>query len=188
MRKWLAGYLVLACLLLVSGCAATEHAAAVPYAITFNVVGDVNPDMSGRPAPIVLKVFQLKRSSAFDSADFFSLQSKPEQVLGGDMLSVDRVILRPGESRTLRYQGSVDAHAIGVVAEYRQIERSRWKLTVPLPPAKQLNFYRFWQTSPAEMTVTVAVRKGGVVLGTQAAAGKLEQGRQLAGNNVQERQ
>jgi type VI secretion system protein VasD len=182
--QWVAGCLTSACLLLIAGCAATEHAAAVPYSITFDVAGDVNQDASRRATPIVLKVFQLKTSSAFDSADFFSLQSKPDGVLGNELLSVDRIIVRPGESRTLHYSGSVDAHAIGVVAEYRRIEQSRWKLTIPLPPAKQLNFYRFWQTSPAELKVTVAVNNGGVALGTQAALGNL--GRpQSAGNDVQ---
>ena len=185
--QWPASCLVSACLLLVPGCASTEHVAAAPYSVTFNVAGDVNPDASRRPTPIVLKVFQLKASSAFDSADFFSLQSKPEGVLGSELIGVDRVILRPGESRTLHYSGSVDAHAIGVVAEYRQIEQSRWKLTIPLPPPKQLNFYRFWQTSPGEMKVTVAVKNGGVALGNQAALDNLVRP-QLAGNNLQEYQ
>lgn len=182
MRQWQApaSCLVSAYLLLVTGCAATEHAAAIPYSITFNVAGDVNPDASRRPTPIVLKVYQLKTSSAFDGADFFSLQSKPDSVLGSELLGVDRVILRPGESRTLHYSGSADAHAIGVVAEYRQIEQSRWKLTIPLPPPKQLNFYRFWQTSPSELKVTVAVNNGGVALGNQAAAGNFASP-QLAG-------
>jgi len=163
--QWPAGQIVLACLLLLPGCAATEHAAAVPYSITFNVAADVNPDLNRKPAPIVLKVFQLKTTSAFDGADFFSLQGKPDEALAGALLGVDRVILRPGESRTLRYPGSVDARAVGVVAEYRSLEQNRWKMSVPLPQAKQLNFYRFWQTSPSEMKVTIAVRNGGLAIG-----------------------
>ncbi|MFP3427639.1 type VI secretion system lipoprotein TssJ, partial [Pseudoalteromonas sp. SIMBA_162] len=83
-----------------------------------------------KPSPIVLKVFQLRAASAFDGADFFSLQDKPENILGADLLGTDRVILRPGESRTLHYRGNVEAGAIGVIAEYRMLDRNRWRLTV----------------------------------------------------------
>ncbi|CAM8759499.1 hypothetical protein NCM_00359 [Burkholderia pseudomallei] len=38
-------------------------------------------------------------------------------------------------------------------------------MTVPLPRAKQLNLYRFWQTSPGEMKLQVAVKNGGIGLG-----------------------
>ena len=146
----------------VAGVWCAEHAAAVPYAITVDVAPDVNPDMNRKPSPIVLKVFQLRAASSFDSADFFSLQDKPENVLGADLLGTDRVILRPGESRTLRYRGNVEAGAIGVVAEYRMLDKNRWRLTVPR--AKQLNLYKFWQTSPGELKLSIAVRNGGVAL------------------------
>ena len=157
-------FIVWGCVMLLPGCGATEHAAAVPYAITVDVAPDVNPDPNRKPAPIVLKVFQLRAASSFDSADFFSLQDKPENVLGADLLGTDRVILRPGESRTLHYRGNVEAGAIGVVAEYRMLEKNRWRLTVPLPRAKQLNLYKFWQTSPGELKLSIAVRNGGIAL------------------------
>lgn len=168
---WPAGHIVLAFVSLLPGCAATEHAAAVPYSVTFNVSADANPDLNRKPAPIVLKVFQLKGASAFEGADFFSLQNKPEGALGGDLLGVDRVILRPGESRTLRFSGNVAANTVGVVAEYRLLEQNRWKLTVALPQPKQLNFYRFWQTAPREMKVTIAVRSGGLALAGDTRGG-----------------
>ncbi|MBN3817347.1 type VI secretion system lipoprotein TssJ [Paraburkholderia sp. Se-20369] len=164
MRRRSGGFIVLGCVLLFPGCGATERSAAVPYAITVDVAPDVNPDLNRKPSPIVLKVFQLKSAAAFESADFFSLQDKPESVLGADLLGVDRIILRPGDARTLHYRGNVDAGALGVVAEYRVLEKNRWRLTVPLPRAKQLNAYKFWQTSPGELKLAIAVRNGGLGL------------------------
>ncbi|AJX35266.1 type VI secretion system lipoprotein TssJ [Burkholderia oklahomensis] len=165
MRRRSSGFIVLGCVLLLPGCGATERSVAVPYAISLDVAPDVNPDINRKPSPIVLKVFQLKTASAFESADFFSLQDKPESVLGPDLLGVDRIILRPGDARTLHYRGNVDASALGIVAEYRVLEKNRWRLTVPLPSAKQLNLYRFWQTSPSEMKLSIAVKNGGIGLG-----------------------
>jgi len=164
MRRRSSGFIVLGCALLLPGCGATERAAAVPYAIAVDVAPDVNPDLNRKPSPIVLKVFQLRAAPAFDGADFFSLQDKPENILGADLLGTDRVILRPGESRTLHYRGNVEAGAIGVIAEYRMLERNRWRLTVPLPRARQLNVYKFWQTSPGELKLSITVRNGGLAL------------------------
>lgn len=135
MRPRFSVSVVLGCALLLAGCGATERSVAVPYSITLDVAPDVNPDLNRKPSPIVLKVFQLKTASAFESADFFSLQDKPQSVLGADLLGVDRIILRPGDARTLHYRGNVDAGAIGIVAEYRVLEKNRWRMTVPLPRA-----------------------------------------------------
>ncbi|ABC34811.1 type VI secretion system lipoprotein TssJ [Burkholderia thailandensis] len=165
MRLRFSGSVALGGALLLAGCGATERSVAVPYSIALDVAPDVNPDINRKPSPIVLKVFQLKTASAFESADFFSLQDKPQSVLGADLLGVDRIILRPGDARTLHYRGNVDAGAIGIVAEYRVLEKNRWRMTVPLPRAKQLNLYRFWQTSPSEMKLQVAVKNGGIGLG-----------------------
>ncbi|RQS77034.1 type VI secretion system lipoprotein TssJ [Burkholderia sp. Bp8963] len=162
MRRRSGGFIVLGCVLLFPGCGATEKTVAVPYAITVAVASDVNPDRNQKPSPIVLKVFQLKTASPFESADFFSLQDKPENVLGADLLGVDRIILRPGDARTLHYPGNVEAGALGIVAEYRVLEKNRWRVTVPLPRAKQLNLYKFWQMSPGELKVSIAVRNGGL--------------------------
>ncbi|WP_426400790.1 type VI secretion system lipoprotein TssJ (plasmid) [Ralstonia sp. R-29] len=152
-----------------TGCRTPERT-AVPYSVTFNVAADANPDSNRKPAPIVLKVFQLRAASAFDSADFFSLQDKPESALGGELLGVERVILQPGDSRTLHYSGNVDAHAVGVVAEYRLLEKSRWKLSLPLPQAKRTSPYRFWSGSADEINLPITVRNGGIAFGHDTQA------------------
>ncbi len=164
-------YFSVVCFLFVSifavgGCGSGERAAPVPYAVTFNVAKDVNPDPKGRPSPIVLKMFLLKSASAFGGAEFFSLQDKPDALLGAQLLDVDRVILRPGETRTVRYPGNADARALGIVAEYRSVETNRWRLTVDLPRGGASGLWRLWPGSPHEETVAIAVRNGGIELGS----------------------
>ncbi|CAE6806287.1 hypothetical protein R69888_05447 [Paraburkholderia haematera] len=157
---------------LLSSCAATDKSLPVPYAISFEVAPDVNPDGNARPSPIVLQVFRLKSAASFDGADFFSLQSKTQSTLAGELLGVDRLILRPGESRTVRYTGDLDAHSVGVVAGYRALERNRWKLIVPLPAAKETNLLKFWQTSPGEIRLLIAVKNGGMQIVDQTGANR----------------
>lgn len=150
------------CLFILSACGSVDRHVPLPYAVTFDVAADVNPDIRGRPSPIVLKVFQLKSASAFESAEFFALQDKPDNALGAQLLSVDRMILRPGEVRTIRYTGNAEARAIGIVAEYRSLETNRWRLTLALPEGKQPSALRFWQGSPREAKFAIAVRNGGI--------------------------
>ncbi|WP_180735457.1 type VI secretion system lipoprotein TssJ [Paraburkholderia sp. PGU19] len=153
-----------------SGCAATERSLPIPYAITFHVAPDVNPDNAARPSPIVLQIFRLKSAAGFDGADYFSLQGKTQGAVGDELLGVDRLILRPGESRTVRYSGDLDARNVGVVAGYRALERACWKLIVPLPVAKETNLLKFWQTSPGEVRLSIAVRNGGMQVVDQSGA------------------
>ena len=42
-------------------------------AMTLVATADTNPDGSGRPSPIVVRVYQLKTDGAFKGADFFAL-------------------------------------------------------------------------------------------------------------------
>jgi type VI secretion system protein VasD len=155
-----------------SGCAATEKQLPVPYAITFNVAPDVNPDSAARPSPIVVRIYRLKSAAGFDGADYFSLDSKAQGTLGGELIGVDRMILRPGESRTVRYAGDLDARSVGVVAGYRALERNRWKLIVPLPAAKETNLLKFWQMSPGEIRLSIAVRNGGMQIVDDSGANR----------------
>ncbi|CAN7589076.1 type VI secretion system lipoprotein TssJ [Trinickia sp. LjRoot230] len=154
------------CLSILSGCGAAERAQSIPYSITFDVAFDVNQGSNKIPSPIVLKVFQLKTASSFGRADFFMLQDRPESALGSDLIGVDRMILRPGDTRTLHSAGSPDAHAIGVIAEYRLIDKTRWRLAVPLSSTR----HSFWRMSPRGMKLAILVRDDGIAFANDSQA------------------
>ena len=148
--------------LLLGACASTGKDLPVPYSVTFQVAADVNRDSQNRPAPIALQTFQLKTGNNFSRADYFSLQSKPEDALGAELAGTDRIVLRPGESRTIHYSGGDAVRALGVVAGYRQLERRRWKIVVALPPPASTNLFKFWQGKPSEVRYVIAVQGDGL--------------------------
>ena len=154
----------LAAALLLAACASTAKRVPVPYAISFTADAQVNPDTNGRPSPIQITVYELKSASTFKARDYFALQSNPQAALGAELLNTDQIILQPGQTEVIKHAGSVDAGAIGIVASYRDLEDSRWRLTVPLPEAKNTNIYKFWQFSPNEQTVQIAVDKTGMAV------------------------
>lgn len=144
------------------GCAGTAKSLPVPYSVTFQAADDINADSQRRPSPVALQLFRLKSGDAFERADYFSLQNKPAQALGGDLVGADRLILRPGESRTLRYTGDESVREIGVAAGYRNLEKIRWKSVIALPYPNQTNLWKFWQLPPREMRFIVVLRANGI--------------------------
>jgi type VI secretion system protein VasD len=150
--------------MLLLGCASTGRDAATPYQIEFLADSNVNPDLKNRPSPIVVRVFELRADANFEASSFFSLQDNSEQTLGQELITVDRIIIRPGEKKEISRPGNIDARRIGLIAEYRDLEANRWRKVIALPPPRHLNLYKFWQTSPDQWKVQVAVRNGGLEL------------------------
>lgn len=155
-------FISLLVLVFLSACASTESKMAVPYVVELQATDNVNKSMGSPASPIKVTVFELKSSNAFESADFFALQKNPQQVLGDQMLDVNSLILRPGQTELMKGMGNVQAKALGVIAAYRDINNSQWRLLVELPEAKTTNFYKFWQFSPDEARIVIDVDQAGI--------------------------
>lgn len=145
-----------------SGCAATESKLAVPYEITLETAEDVNPDSSGRASPIQITFYELKARGVFQSSDYFALQDDPRQALGADLLDMQRVTLRPGQVEVISRPGHVEATALGVVAAYRDLDASNWRLLLELPEGRSTNIYKFWQFSPSGAEMRLGVNASGM--------------------------
>jgi type VI secretion system protein VasD len=94
---------------------------------------DVNPDLSGRASPVVVRVYQLKSDSAFAGAGFFSLFDDERKVLGAELIARDEYELVPGERRTLEFAPPPDMRFLGALAAFHDVRNSTWRtlLTVP---------------------------------------------------------
>lgn len=92
-----------------------------------------NPNLRGRPSPVVVRVYELKSVAAFNNADFFSLFEKESETLGGDLVGREEYDLTPDETRPYRRQLQPDTKFIGVVAAFQDLEKSRWRQTAPVP-------------------------------------------------------
>lgn len=96
----------------------------------------LNPTVSKRPSPILLRVYELKTAAAFNSADFMALYQADQATLGAEMLGREEFTLRPGENRPYTKALSGDTRFIGVVGAYRDLERATWRAIVPVQPGK----------------------------------------------------
>lgn len=104
-------------------------------AMTLTASADTNPDASGRPSPVVIRVYQLKTDAAFKGAEFFSLYDDDQKVLGPEMISRDEYVMAPSEKRTIDVAVSGETRFVGAVAAFRDIRNAQWRGLVAAPRA-----------------------------------------------------
>src|SRR5690606_17951941 len=142
----------------------TASRVAVPYAVQLEATDSVNPGVGGQASPIAVTLYELKSGSKFQSTSYFSLQDDAQAALGEDLLAVKRIMLKPGESKVLTQPGDVKATALGIVAGYRELDVSQWRMLVELPESRSTNIYKFWQFSPGEKRIAIRLGKHGMEL------------------------
>ena len=111
-----------------------------------------NPDLRGRPSPIVVRIYELK-FSAFNNADFFSLFDKDSETLGGDLVGREEYDMRPDETRPYRRQLQPETKFVGVVAAFRDLEKSQWRQAVAVPSKRSVNLTIGIEAHAVTMTV-----------------------------------
>jgi type VI secretion system protein VasD len=126
-------WLVLFCL----GCAGEPPAPPPPapptlLSLELNSKQNVNPDVSGKGAPVLLRIYELKDQTNFNGADFFALFDKEKAVLGGDLLRKQEFLLKPGETKTLQIEPGAETRYIGFFAAFRQLDNAQWRVIAPL--------------------------------------------------------
>lgn len=102
--------------------------------VSIGAAPDINPNPSGRPSPLQVRLFELKTLTAFSKADFFSLYEQPDATLGADLVAKEEFTLRPGETRFMERLLHPETHYIGLFAAYRDLDRAVWRASVPVAP------------------------------------------------------
>ena len=124
---------LLAALLSLTGCAAlSPYSDMTKLDLTLNGSDELNPDLNGRPSPIVLRLIELKHPVAFETADFFSLYQRPKEALSPDMVVLEELELRPGEQREMKLSVQPGSRYVGVLAAYRDLPESNWRVVILL--------------------------------------------------------
>ncbi|MEW5699087.1 type VI secretion system lipoprotein TssJ [Pseudomonas synxantha] len=122
---------------LLAGCSAiSPFSTLTKLDLVLTASEQVNPDLHGRPSPVVVHLIELRHGVAFENADFFSLYGHAEQVLPKDWVSSEEVELRPGDRLALKLRIGTDSRFVGVLAAYRDLPHVRWRMLVPVTAQK----------------------------------------------------
>lgn len=105
--------------------------------LSVEALAGVNPSASGRPSPIVVRIYELKSRAAFDHADFFTLWGHDQTALDDEKNGAKiEYTLRPGDHQSVDQPVQPGTKFIGVVAGYLNLEGSRWRAVADVPPNK----------------------------------------------------
>jgi type VI secretion system protein VasD len=131
--------------------------------LKIEATASTNPDESGRPSPIKVRLYELKDSNNFAEADYFGLNTGDKTILGADMLGKDEFILRPGESRTIERTSHNQTTSLGILAAYRDLPNSTWRVIHPLKKTPTAAWYRALLPSN-KLQMTIQLQPQGIVL------------------------
>ncbi|WP_434613468.1 type VI secretion system lipoprotein TssJ [Azospirillum sp. B2RO_4] len=142
-----------------------------PTTIRLTVVGAkvLNPDPSGRPSPVMLRLYQLGPSDAFANADFFQVMDQDKATLGPTLLDRQELAVQPDGKQTVTIQPKPDVKTLAIAAAFRAYEEAGWRALQPVEANKANNFLLTAKGS----TITL-VRQDGEDGDTPAADGEAE--------------
>ena len=78
--------------LILTGCQAVYATFPPSTKLHFKVAADINPDIEGRPSPVIIRVYELASKTVFENQDFFALYDNPEAILRTDLLKKDELL------------------------------------------------------------------------------------------------
>ena len=120
---------------LLAGCSSWSPFSALTKLDLTVVAGEqVNPDLHGRPSPVVVHLLELRQPVAFENGDFFSLYNRAEQALPKDWVSSEELEMYPGQRLELKLKLEPHSRYVGVLAAYRDLPHVQWRLVIPVNP------------------------------------------------------
>ena len=148
----LSHYLLVITVLFVVGC--TPAKPKVPRETLHIVAQDtINPDLRGRPSPVVLSIYSLAGDSIFNNARFIELYNNKKDVLGMDFLGVKEIEILPGQTLDLPERDLHEkATFVGVIAAFRDIDNAQWRGIVAVQPGESFDL----NINVEHLTITVS--------------------------------
>jgi len=104
---------------------------------TITAAGDLNPNLEGRPSPLVIRIYELKSIDAFQGSSFFKLYDTEAAALGADLLGRDELEVRPGERYEYKRTLNNESRYIGVIGAYRDLDNAQWRASIKIPKNKK---------------------------------------------------
>ncbi|MBA1245057.1 type VI secretion system lipoprotein TssJ [Pseudomonas japonica] len=104
------------------------HADNEQVVLTSDGGDQLNPDATGAPLSVVLRVYQLAALERFASASADGLWHMPNQVLGNSLIENHELTVLPGLGQVDKWPLNKAARYVGVAAFFRENTDARWKV------------------------------------------------------------
>lgn len=101
--------------------------------INVHAVHYLNPDVHGRPEPLVITFYELKSPLRFQRANYQQLTQNTLQTLQTDLLDKRTIVMKPANEKFLKWNIANATQYLGISAAYRNIHPMHWKKWFKLP-------------------------------------------------------
>lgn len=115
-------------MLMLSGCM-TKEIPPTYLTTMFQASYELNPNSDGKPSPIIVRLYELKKEALFQDSDFFDLYDNDLKILAADLISRNELEFRPGEDRTIKYELDPATRFIALIAAYRDLDGAEWRVS-----------------------------------------------------------
>ncbi|WP_448725618.1 type VI secretion system lipoprotein TssJ [Pseudomonas farris] len=106
----------------------------------FHAIAGLNPGATGQPAPVRVRIFELKNAATFGRSDYFALAERAQATLGADLIDQDEVLIQPGQQMSLQRDLDPATRHIGVLVGYRELDQSLWRAVMNVPPRQYTEY------------------------------------------------
>lgn len=93
---------------------------------------DANRDTGGAPVAVAVRLYALTGRGRFMSADVYALMERERAVLGDESAGSEEIVMRPGESRSIKVMPKPGARYLGAAVLFRDIDRASWRTIAPI--------------------------------------------------------
>jgi type VI secretion system VasD/TssJ family lipoprotein len=108
------------------------------YELNFTIVGEEEMNDGGNV--VELNVFRLKDATNFNLIRRTTFLADAETELGDDLIDVQRVILRPKETKTITFQSDDAFKYIGVAADFYKPHPTEWRASHSVQTTRDMRF------------------------------------------------
>lgn len=100
--------------------------------------GNINPNESGNPRPVVVRLYQLASDLNLQNARYDDVLLRAEETLGKDVMKQDDVTVFPNDHLQVKFERNKEASFLGGVALFHGPKGQSWKTfyEFPLPPGE----------------------------------------------------
>lgn len=139
-RRTVPTALGMALLLLLAACGGSDDPEPTLIGSRITATEGLNPTTDNRPAPVVLRIYELTDNRKFLSAGFFDLFDNDDAFLGPDLLAKTELVIPPGQDLPIQRQVSDQTRYIGILAGFRDVESANWRASLPIEPEDDNSF------------------------------------------------
>lgn len=128
--------MVLAIAAVLAACGSPPPPPPPPPSLELTIMSspDQNPDPSGHAAPVAVHLYQLTGSGRFERASLLQLTENEAQTLGDSSIGTEEIIVKPGETRTIKRELKPGAQFLGAAALFRDVNKAHCCGFSPVAP------------------------------------------------------